>query len=48
VHEGDTISSTVTVESVDTVGPARLASLRIQSRTDDGQPVLDWRPVALV
>jgi acyl dehydratase len=48
VHEGDTISSTVTVESVETVGPARLASLRIQSRTDDGQPVLDWRPVALV
>jgi acyl dehydratase len=50
VHEGDTISSTVTVESVESVesGGARVATLHVQSRNGDGQPVLDWRPLALL
>ena len=48
VHEGDTLHSTVEIESAQPLGAGGLVGLRSRVYSAPGQQVLDWRFVAVL
>ena len=48
MHEGDTLHSTVEIESAQPLGAGGLVGLRSRVYSAPGQQVLDWRFVAVL
>jgi acyl dehydratase len=48
VHEGDTLHSSIEIESAEALGAGGLVGLRSRVYSAPGQQVLDWRFLAVL